>query len=569
MSLGASMRAGGGKAGAARRPGRVRRRGAVALLLALAYAAGLLMFVLGGRVSSSSSLPPGGVEVASSLLRRRRRVEEASAPPRPGSVYRSHLVFDRLWTAMRDDAASASSSVSSAASWRRSMVSAEQNKLQIALVSLGVCVKILSGNLMTSHYQNSAEPWVPCVNSRLTRSELPPSNGYLMVEANGGLNQQRLSICDAVAVASMLNATLVIPTFHLNSVWRDRSKFGDIFDEDHFIATLREHVRVVKTLSEDVLLRFNYNISSIPNMRTKAYSSPNHYVQKVLPKLLELGVVRIAPFSNRLAQSVPSNIQALRCLVNYHALRFAEPIRTLAEVLVGRMIQKSSLTGGKYVSVHLRFEEVLILTYKSNSYGISLHPIKMVCTFQDMVAFSCCTYDGGWKEKTEMDNARERSWRGKFRRHGRIINPEGNRRDGKCPLTPLEVGMMLRGMGFDNTTSLYVASGKIYNSEKYMAPLRKMFPLLVTKDTLALPEELAQFKGHSSRLAALDYTVCIQSEVFVTTQGGNFPHFVMGHRRYLFGGNAKTIKPDKRKLVLSFDDPNIRLVFSSHYAFNQ
>jgi hypothetical protein len=34
----------------------------------------------------------------------------------------------------------------------------------------------------------------------------------------------------------------------------------------------------------------------------------------------------------------------------------------------------------------------------------------------------------------------------------------------------------------------------------------------------------------------------------------------MGHRRYLLGGNAKTIKPDKKKLVLSFDDPNIRLV---------
>jgi hypothetical protein len=67
------------------------------------------------------------------------------------------------------------------------------------------------------------------------------------------------------------------------------SKFGDIFDEDHFIETLREHVRVVKKLPEDVLMRFNHNISSIPNMRTKAYSSPKHYVQKVLPKLLELG----------------------------------------------------------------------------------------------------------------------------------------------------------------------------------------------------------------------------------------------------------------------------------------
>ena len=42
-------------------------------------------------------------------------------------------------------------------------------------------------------------------------------------------------------------------------------------------------------------------------------------------------------------------------------------------------------------------------------------------------------------EKNEMESARERSWRGKFHRPGRVINPEANRRDGKCPLTPLEV----------------------------------------------------------------------------------------------------------------------------------
>ncbi|XBI10079.1 hypothetical protein VPH35_137461 [Triticum aestivum] len=301
---------------------------------------------------------------------------------------------------------------------------------------------------------------------------LPTSNGYLIVEANGGLNQQRLSICDAVAVASLLNATLVIPIFHLNSVWRDPSKFSDIFYEDRFIGTLRQHVRVVKELPKDVLLRFNHNISSIPNMQTKAYSSRDHYVQKVLPNGVRVWVVRIAPFSNRLAQSVPSNIQALRCLVNYETN------------MVVRMMKKSSLAGGKYVSVHLRFKEV---------------------------------------------------------------------------------GMMLRGMGFDNTTFLYVASGKIYNAAKYMGPLRQMFPLLQTKDTLALSEELAEFEGYSSRLAALDYTICVQSEVFVTTQGGNFPHFLMGHRCYLLGGNAKTIKPDKRKLVLSFDDPNIRWNRFNHH----
>lgn len=53
--------------------------------------------------------------------------------------------------------------------------------------------------------------------------------------------------------------------------------------------------------------------------------------------------------------------------------------------------------------------------------------------------------------------------------------------------------MMLRGMGFDNNTSIYVAAGKIYKAEKYMAPLKQIFPRLQTKETLASPEELAPF----------------------------------------------------------------------------
>lgn len=60
-----------------------------------------------------------------------------------------------------------------------------------------------------------------------------------------------------------------------------------------------------------------------------------------------------------------------------------------------------------------------------------------------MVAFSCCIYDGDSKESNAMENARERSWRGKFHRPGRVINPEANRRNGRCPLTPLEVAMFV------------------------------------------------------------------------------------------------------------------------------
>ncbi|KAK9162136.1 hypothetical protein Syun_003038 [Stephania yunnanensis] len=460
-----------------------RRRG-VCLVVPIVYICGMLYMGSWSLEGSSAGGRGGGGVV----------VERVP----PGSVYRSPQVFEKLWPHMEKD-------------WNHS-----------------------TNALMNTWHRKPHHRWKPCVNENKSLagySDLPKSNGFLIIEANGGLNQQRISICDVVAVAAMLNATLVIPIFHLNSVWRDTSKFGDIFDEEFFIYTLRNNVRIIKELPEDVLQQFDNNISNIVNLRVKAWSSSTHYRQKVLPRLLELGAVRIAPFSNRLAHAVPSHIQGLRCLANYEALRFSQSIRTLAEKMVDRMVRKSSRHGGKYVSVHLRFEE-------------------------DMVAFSCCIYDGGEEEKREMDIAREKSWRGKFKK--KVIDPRAVRRDGKCPLTPLEVGMMLRGMGFDNTTSVYVASGKIYKEEKYMAPLRQLFPLLETKDTLASNEELAPFEGHLSRLAALDYTVCRHSEVFVTTQGGNFPHFLMGHRRYLYGGHAKTIKPDKRKLALLFDNPNIR-----------
>ncbi|KAL8162429.1 hypothetical protein V2J09_013918 [Rumex salicifolius] len=468
------------------------RRKGVLLCAPMLYISCMLLY-MGSLNIDSSGRSTGGVKVYSGF----EGGFVLDEPRLPGSLYRSPEVFEKLWP----------------------FLSADSNR---------------SSNMLAMVWQSEPhQRWKPCINKSAIQTGLPKSNGYFIIEANGGLNQQRLSICDAVAVAGLLNATLVIPIFHLNSVWRDSSKFHDIFDEDFFIHALGNRVNVVRQLPDDVLEKFDHNISNIINLRLKAWSSPSHYLNKVLPKLSELRAVRVAPFSNRLAQAVPPSIQALRCYANYEALRFSEPIRAVAQLMVQRMVRNSYRTGGKYVSVHLRFEK-------------------------DMVAFSCCLYDGGAEEKKEMDVAREKGWRGKFRKRGRVIKPGAIRRDGKCPLTPLEVGMMLRGMGFDNNTSIYVASGKIYKAEKYIAPLRQLFPLLETKESLATPEELAPFQGHSSRLAALDYTVCLYSEAFVTTQGGNFPHFLMGHRRYMYGGHAKTIIPDKRKLALLFDDPDIR-----------
>ena len=77
---------------AARRLGRVlvgRRRRTAVLLLALAYAAAMLVVTIG----VSEGFGPSGAVAGALGLR--------AQPASPGSVYRSHLVFERLLPEMR------------------------------------------------------------------------------------------------------------------------------------------------------------------------------------------------------------------------------------------------------------------------------------------------------------------------------------------------------------------------------------------------------------------------------------------------------------------------------------
>lgn len=53
------------------------------------------------------------------------------------------------------------------------------------------------------------------------------------------------------------------------------------------------------------------------------------------------------------------------------------------------------------------------------------------------------------------------------------------RKEGRCPLEPGEVAVILRAMGYPKETQIYVASGKVYGGQNRMAPLRNMFPNLV------------------------------------------------------------------------------------------
>lgn len=109
-------------------------------------------------------------------------------------------------------------------------------------------------------------------------------------------------------------------------------------------------------------------------------------------------------------------------------------------------------------------------------------------------------------------------------------NPEKERRQGKCPLSPEEIGLMLRALGYGSEVHIYVASGEVYGGEDTLAPLRALFPNLHSKETIATKEELEPYSSFSARMAALDFIVCDESDVFVTNNNGNMARILAGRR---------------------------------------
>ncbi|CAH2043499.1 unnamed protein product [Thlaspi arvense] len=359
----------------------------------------------------------------------------------------------------------------------------------------------------------------PCVKPTPKYKEAAESDHYITVRSNGGLNQMRTGIADIVSVAHIMNATLVIPELDKRSFWQDSR-------------SLRRDVKIIKKLPKEV--------ESLPRARKHftSWSSVGYYEEMThlwkeyklccepLTELTTIQVIHVAKSDSRLANNdLPIDIQRLRCRALYRGLRFSPAIESLGQAnprFGSKLVERLKSRAGRYIALHLRYEK-------------------------DMLAFTGCTYGLTDAESEELRAMRESTSHWKIK----SINSTEQRTEGLCPLTPKEVGIFLKGLGYPQSTVIYIAAGEIYGGDDRLSELKSRFPNLVFKEMLAAEEELKGFTGHATKTAALDYIISVESDVFVPSHSGNMARAVEGHRRFL--GHRRTITPDRKGLVKLFN----------------
>ncbi|XP_021739376.1 uncharacterized protein At1g04910-like isoform X3 [Chenopodium quinoa] len=435
------------------------------------------------------------------------------------------------------------------------------------------------------------------------------STGFLFVRIRGGFHDIRNAIADAVAIARLINATLVIPeilsTTSSKGISSEFKSFAYLYNEDQFMAALAKDVNIVKTLPKN--LKEARRKKAIPLYKVPSSASPYFYMHQVLPTLRKHSVVELVVSDGGCLQSnlLPDleELQRLRCRVAFHALQFRHEVQELATKILRR----------------LRSPGRPFIAYEPGMTREALAYYGCAELFQD-VHTELIQHKRSWmlkrgivKGKLSVDSAQQRL-------------------NGSCPLMPEEIGIILRAYGYRSDSVIYISGGEVFGGQRLLIPLHAMFDNVADRTSLSTNYELTRLYGREANFVdppprappsvveerkleawkksvprprplpppparskypyniegwwgwvaesdnepestvmelrtnahkllweAIDYIVCVEADVFIPgfDRDGkgrpNFASLVMGHRMYQSAASV-TYRPDRKEVAKFVDD---------------
>ncbi|KAH1255589.1 Protein EMBRYO SAC DEVELOPMENT ARREST 30 [Glycine soja] len=324
----------------------------------------------------------------------------------------------------------------------------------------------------------SLETLQPNANTRSNYSvPKQQSNGFLYAKVFGGFSKIRSSIPDLVAISRLLNATLVIPEIQESTRSKGISSkfksFSYLYNEEQFIAFLKNDVIIAKSLPESLMERRRRN--EFPTFKPTSSASLNFYIKEILPKLKKSKVIGLIIANGGALQSIlpPSmaEIQRLRCRVAFHALQFRPEIQMLGR----RMVHKLRALGQPFLAFHPG------LLRETLAYNGCAELFQDVHTELIQHRRSRMIKEGVLKDELNVDS------------HLR-------REKGLCPIMPEEVGILLRVMGYPAKTIIYLAGSELFGGQRALIPLRSMFINTMDRTSLCSEKEFSDLVGPETPL---------------------------------------------------------------------
>ncbi|KAL3513721.1 hypothetical protein ACH5RR_026438 [Cinchona calisaya] len=303
------------------------------------------------------------------------------------------------------------------------------------------------------------------------------NNGFIYAKIFGGFEKIRNSICDLVAVARLLNATLVIPeiqeSIRSKGISSKFKSFSYIYNEEQFIAALANDVIIVKDLPPNH--KEARRQKQFPTFRPHHSASPSFYMIDVLSKLKKAKVIGlIVSDGGCLQPNLPQSLgeyQRLRCRVAFHALHFRSEIEALGRLIVERLRD----SGQPYLAYHPGLKRDTLAYHGCAELFQDIHSELIQYRRKQLIK------QGIVNEELNVDS----------------YSQKGN---GSCPLMPEEVGLLLRAMGYPSRTRIYMAGSETFGGQRVLIPLRAMYAYLVDLTSLCSKDELINLIGPETPL---------------------------------------------------------------------